>query len=104
MIGDTILAIKDAEAKAAKLLADADAECVSIEAQAKEDAAKDKNDRLEAAKADADKKMDELVSASEGEKKQFEEELTKEIEAMRALAATRKESAIQSVMEAVLPD
>ena len=102
MISDTIRAVKEAEAKAQQLAADAREQAETLVKEAQHQA----EEAAKAAKAKAAEKAGQLLEeAKAANEKTFalaDEEALRDAQALRALAASNEEKAVARIMDAVL--
>ena len=102
VIHDTIQAIQEAEAKADAIVKDADEKAEEMLAQAKQEAEEKRAAAVSEANAAAKQQLDASSdSAREGEAA-FEAEISKEVEALKAVAKQREAQAVDAVMAGLL--
>lgn len=102
VIHDTIRAIQEAEAKADAIVKDADEKAEEMLAQAKQEAEEKRAAAVSEANAAAKQQLDAASdSAREGEAA-FEAEISKEVEALKAVAKQREAQAVDAVMAGLL--
>lgn len=102
MMEENIRAVKEAEDKAAAILADARAEAVRIAAQAEADAAA----ILAGAEKEAKEAGDALIASTEAEnetmKASLSEDGIRDAEALKTMAAAKEEAAIDLVIRELI--
>ena len=102
MIEDTIRAVKEAEAKADTLIADAGKQADTIKKEAETQALKLIEDAKEAAKKAVSDALNKARAAGEEKLQAADAEAAKEAEALKAEAAGKKDTAVSAVIDALL--
>ena len=103
MISDTINAIKEAEEKARLIVEEAQKESASIREKAGQDGALYVEECVKKARDEAGAEMDALKKECGALGEAEAGELEKEIEAIKALAATKEDSAVSMIIDHLLP-
>jgi len=104
MMEDNIKRVSAAETEAEEIVANAKKEAAQIVAQAKTDAAAICEAAAQAAKEDEKKALDAAVAAGGSLLTEAKEQAKKDAGALRAMAETKKEAAVEAVMQSIHGD
>lgn len=98
VIQDTIQAIQDAEAKADAIVKEADEKAEEMITQAKREAEEAKEAAVKEAKEAAKQKLDAVFECAREGEPAFETEVSKEVEALKAVAKQKEAQAVEAVI------
>lgn len=98
VIQDTIQAIQDAEAKADAMIKEADKKAEEMIAQAKQEAEEKKEAAVNQAKAAAKQQLDAVFECAREGEAAFESEISKDVEALKAVAKQKEAQAVEAVI------
>ncbi len=102
MIDESIRAVKEAEAAADQLIADASAQAEDLIRQAQSDAEQKLEDAKQKAKKEAEARLADAKAKGDAQLQKAGEELKKEQELLRSLAQPKSSIAVDRVIEVVL--
>lgn len=102
MIEETVKAVKEAEAGAENIIAEAKLKAADLQKRAEADVSVIRSDTAKAAQDAYDERMTEARSVGEKKLAEADSETQRQVEALKAAAAEREGSAVDKVIQTLL--